>query len=149
MANRKISLFIMALFGVLFSSCSTLKITEAYFQKVKPGHQGADTKTEFVILFKKSAKKDISIKEVTIFGYEGNDYYYSDLVLNNVSLNKTLTGTDKLKSFALYVNTNKAKNKTVSKAISLHATVTYSDGTEDKTLAINTFKNNGERKLRN
>ncbi len=149
MLNKRSPLFILVIFGIFFYSCSTLKVTEAYFQKVKPGRQGANTKTEFVILFKNLAKKDISIKEMTIFGYEGSDYYFSDLVLNNILLNKTLTGTDKLKSFALYVNTNKAKKKTASKAPSLLAMVTFSNGIEDKILEVKTFKNKGIKQLRN
>ncbi len=139
----------MTLFGITFFSCSSIKVTEAYFQKIKPGRKGGSTQTEFVVIVKKAASKDIKVKQLTIFGYEGNDYHYADLVLNNAALNKTLTTTKGNDAFAVYVKTSKAKSKTSSSSPSLRAEITYADGSKEKNLKVNAFKDKGMKNLRN
>lgn len=144
MRNKLSFIFITILTSMFFFSCNRhVKVTESYYQIEKPGRKGLESHTAFVIHFSKPTKKEVTIKELTVMGYNGNDYHFSDLVLSDSSLNKTLIQNKGLKAFALYLNTGKASKVVPSKEQQLSAKVIYSDCSEEKQLVVTSFKDNG------
>ncbi len=144
------SLHFVIVLGFLFSSCThVLQIEEAYSQKVKPGNRGGEEKTEFIIVFDKKAKPTISIQEIVVYGYEGNDYHFSNVVESDVSMTRTLKSTENVSAFTVYLNSEKANKKMPSQASSYYAEVTYTEDGQERTVTVKNFEVKEGKQLRN
>ncbi len=150
MNNAKNGILLLGLIVLLVFSCkSPLLVSDASYNVVKSGYLEREDFTEFILVFNKTKNDSIHVSKVIIYGYEGFDYHYNNIVLNDEGLSSTLKSTMNQISFSVYLNTIKATKKEVTNSQELIVEVFYDVSGENQKLAVKEFNNVGVKTLRN
>lgn len=140
----------MGLITLLVFSCkSPLTVGTASYKVVRPGHQGQEMFTEFILVFNKAKHDSIHVTKAIVYGYDGYDYHYDDIVLNDEELRRTLKNSVDQTTFSVYLNTSKAIKKEVSDSEKLTVEVFYDVNGKNQKLMVDEFNNEGVKMLRN
>jgi hypothetical protein len=130
-------------------SCKApLSIGTASYMQVKSGQQGQESYSEFILVFNKPKNSLVEVNQAVIYGFEGFDYYYDSIVLNDELMKKTLNNSTDLTIFSVYLNTSKAYKKMKSKVQKLRVEINYSSNKKSKSLKVTDFANAGVKSLR-